>query len=107
MVKLVNLRKLTEENVIFGTCGYCMSIGSLNKEWFVFEDEKGEILEIETGEWEILEIETGEWEYGDYEVKYEIANIIDFCQFILDKNILSLKILKKSFDDLYWEYMDR
>lgn len=97
MVKLVNLRKLTEENVTFGTCDCCMSTGNLDKEWFVFEDEKGEILEIETGD----------WEYGDYDVKYEIANIVDFCQFILDKNILSLKMLKKSFDDLYWEYMER
>ena len=94
MVKLVDLRSETTENVEFGTCEYCMSTGTLTQEWLVFEDAKGDIHEISTGG----------WEWGDYDCYYYIENLADFCQFISDKNIPSFEKLEEIFSEIYEEY---
>lgn len=94
MVKLVDLRSETTSDVTFGTCEICMRTGSLYQEWFVFEDGDGNTYEIETGG----------WDWGDYDYYYEVENLADFCQFILDKQIPDFKTLEDQFSDLYYEY---
>ena len=97
MIKLVDLRSETTFDVTFGTCELCMHTGTLNEEWFVFEDDKGNTCEIATGG----------WDWGDYYCYYEVENLADFCQFILDKKIPDFKTLEEQFSDLYYEYTEK
>lgn len=97
MVKLVDLRSETLQDVDFGTCEYCMSTSDLDIEFFVFEDDEGNTYEIETGEMEM----------DGYSTIYDIGNIADFSHFILEKEIIDMKTLKDEFDNLYFEYIEK
>lgn len=96
MVKLVDFRRKVDKKAQFGTCELCFRTSDLCREFFVFKDDKGKKLEIETGG----------WSWGDYDVDYPIANIPDFAHFINKKNILSLQWLEDNFDEMYYEYME-
>lgn len=87
--KLIDVRGEAEENVQFGTCELCMSIGDLHKEVFYFLGEEDNLVIVEDGFWswgsymhhyyhldELNILEIAEWfkgkdiqpdEYGDYE----------------------------------------
>lgn len=96
MVRLVDFISEVEEDVEFGTCELCFRTSDLHREFFVFKDDEGRELEIETGG----------WSWGDYDIYYPIDNIPDFAHFINKKNILSLQWLEDNFDEMYYEYME-
>ena len=75
--KVIDVKSEVEENVQFGTCDLCMSVGTLEKEFIVLEDEKGRIYEIETGE----------WDWGDYMTMIYIDNIADFSGWLSKRDI--------------------
>ena len=70
--KLIDIETETEE-VTFGTCELCMSIGDLTTDHYVFEDENGVRITVEGGE----------WDWGNYyHYTYSDINIIDFAAYI-------------------------
>ena len=76
--KLIDVRTEVEENVEFGTCELCMSVGTLHREIIVLEDEYGKIHEVETGE----------WDWGDYMTLIEIENVVDFAAWLSKQDII-------------------
>lgn len=93
-VRLIDIIRETEEDVEFGTCELCFSVGNLDTETLIFQDGKGKQLEYELGS----------WSWGDYIQNYYIDNIIDFANFINEKKIMSLDEIQINFDKLYDEY---
>ncbi len=63
--KLIDIETETEE--------FCMGIGDLTTNHYVFEDEKGVRITVEGGE----------WDWGDYyHYTYSDINIVDFAAYI-------------------------
>lgn len=96
-VKLVDIVTEVEENVSFGTCELCFSVGALHKDLLVFRDNSGEELTIEMGG----------WDWGDYVPMYRIDNVVHFASYINSLNIQTLEGLKENFYDYYCDYDDK
>ena len=95
--KLVDVRREIEEDVEFGTCDYCMSVGTLEYAVAIVEDEEGNTHEFENGYWS-----WGEW----YEFSYkEIENVIDFA-FWLNQQELDSGLNASDFWGLVDKYND-
>ena len=75
--KIIDVEKYTEENVQFGTCDLCMSVGDLEHETIVLSDENGTIWNIETGV----------WDWGDYMTMIYLENVVDFGAWLSTKEI--------------------
>ena len=81
--KLIDIYSNTEEDVEFGTCELCMSMGDLTTEHYVFEDEDGKRTTLEGGEWD--------WgSYSNY--AYRNVNVIDFAEYISTLDIENLEL---------------
>lgn len=72
MIKLIDIRIETEEDVQFGTCELCFSVGDLDVSYFVFQDDTGTQKEVEAGY----------WSWGDYIYLYYIENTPRFAEFL-------------------------
>lgn len=96
MIRLVDFRTEGEENVQFGTCELCFSSGVLDREFYVFEDDNGEQLDIECGYWS--------WGYYTYE--YEVENVVRFGDFINRLQIKDLESLESNFAYIHSLYKD-
>lgn len=95
MIKLVDVRKDTEEDVEFGTCDFCSYISDHTYETMIFEDDKTK---------ERVEIECGEWNWGHYYTEYHIEDIIGFALFLDTKNIQTFEELNNNLHAFYDEY---
>lgn len=77
--KLVDVRNEVEEDVTFGTCELCMSVGSNHYEVYYVEDEDGHKYQFESGF----------WSWGDYyDYTYEsIQNVIEFASWFSKREL--------------------
>lgn len=73
--KLIDVKNEIE-NVTFGTCELCMSVGTNYYDVLIFEDENGDQHEVEAGM----------WNWGDYFHIY-IENAIEFADWVKDQEI--------------------
>lgn len=94
MIRLVDFKTEREWDVQFGTCELCFSSGILDRDFYVFEDENGERLDIECGY----------WDWGDYTIEYDVENVVNFGDFINRLQIKDLETLKSSFAYIYSLY---
>lgn len=74
-IKLINVETEYEDDVEFGTCELCMSIGSVDYPTFFFEKDNGEKFELQG--WE--------WDWGDFDSIY-ISNIVKFNDYLSELN---------------------
>ena len=74
--KLVDIIREVEEGVRFGTCDICQHMGTLYYDVLVFEDEDGNRVEEENGE----------WSWGEYFENWDIDNYVDFAGFITGRD---------------------
>ena len=80
--KLIDVKKMTEEDVLFGTCELCELcelceyMGTNFYEILVFQDELGEIYHVENGAWVL----------GDYFTFWWIDNYVHFADFIHNRD---------------------
>ena len=92
--KLVDIYSVTENDVEFGTCELCMSVGDLTTDHYVFEDEKGKRTTLEGGE----------WDWGSYShYYYREINVIDFAEYI---STLEIENLDLEFPSIVWGFDD-
>jgi hypothetical protein len=80
--KLIDVRTESEEEVEFGTCELCMSVGTLEYAVAVVEDEEGNTHEFENGYWS-----WGSWFEYSYD---EIENVIDFASWFSKQELSEL-----------------
>ena len=73
--KLVDVERIHEDDVEFGTCSLCEWMGSLDYDILKFEDEDKEEYFIATGE----------WSWGDFYEDIDIDNYILFAEFVRDR----------------------
>ena len=92
--KLIDVGREFEEDVTFGTCDYCMSVGTLEYAVAVVQDENGVIYEFENGYWS-----WGNWFEYSYE---EIENVVDFAAWFGEQELTS-ELDASGF----WELVDR
>lgn len=74
--KLIDVKKMTEEDVQFGTCELCEDMGTHHYDILVFQDELGEVYHVENGF----------WDWGDYLNKWWIDNYVHFADFIHNRD---------------------
>lgn len=75
-IKVVDIYTSPEE-VQFGTCDYCFSVGIADNPTFVFETEDGDRFEVEAYE----------WDWGDYfSVSPYDFNTLEFMIWFNDRN---------------------
>ena len=75
--KLVDADSITERDVQFGTCELCMYTSDLTTTTFTFEDEQGNIIDVEGGY----------WDWGFYDDFSSGLNYIDFAEYIKKTDI--------------------
>lgn len=73
--KLVDVERVHEDDVQFGTCELCEWMGSLDYDVLKFEDEDKEEYFISTGE----------WDWDDFIEYIDIDNYTLFAEFIQDR----------------------
>ena len=96
MVRLVNFKTEIEEDVEFGTCELCFSTGDLTRYFYIFEDNKGKQLSIESGQ----------WSWGDYFEHYDVENVVQFGEFIGRLQIKDLESLESNFAYIHSLYRE-
>ena len=90
--KLIDIYSNTEEDVEFGTCELCMSMGDLTTNHYVFQDEKGKTITLEGGY----------WDWGSYyDFTYVDVNVIEFAEYISQ---LEIKDLESEFPKILSNY---
>lgn len=95
MIKLVDYTSETKE-VTFGTCEVCMRTGTLTEEAYIFRNDNGEKLAIPVGH----------WSWGDYDIYYDVKNVIKFGDFIEKLELKTLKELQDNFPTIHQLYVD-
>lgn len=70
--KLFDVENIVEEDVDFGTCDLCSSLGTHYYDVLVFEDTNGKEYEVENRYWSC----------GDYTTNWYIGNYVTFADFI-------------------------
>ena len=89
--KLIDIETETEE-VEFGTCELCMSIGDLTTDHYVFEDENGVRITVEGGE----------WDWGEYYYyTHSDINIVDFAAYV---STLDIEDIDREFYNIIQNY---
>ena len=73
--RLIDVERIHEDDVQFGTCELCEWMGSLDYDILKFEDENKKHYFINTGE----------WDWGDFIEDLYIDNYILFAEFIRDR----------------------
>lgn len=91
--ELIDVKRHVEEDVEFGTCELCMSIGTLEYAVAVVKDNEGNVYEFENGSWS-----WGAWYPYSYE---EISNIVDFAAWLREK-----EFDKELSDVAFWNLVD-
>ena len=100
--KLIDVKKIEEEDVLFGTCELCEYMGTHYYDILVFQDEAEKTYYVENGA----------WSWGNYLVNWWIDNYVHFADFVRNRNYPLPKKdkydehdLKTVIDEMYQDYV--